>query len=68
MIIVMRTDGEARDADAVKDKILDLGLEVCEAIGVNYHIIGMIGDTSSVDAESFKLMEGVEKVIHVQEP
>lgn len=68
MIIVMRTYGEARDADAVKDKILDLGLEVCEAIGVNYHIIGMIGDTSSVDAESFKLMEGVEKVIHVQEP
>ena len=68
MIIVMRADVVPQDVDAVKDKILELGLEVCEAKGLNYHIIGMIGDTSNVDAESFKTIKGVEKVINVQEP
>jgi len=68
MIIVMRADVEPKDADAVKNKIQELGLEVCESKGLNYHIMGIIGDTSNVDDESFKLMRGVEKVIHVQEP
>lgn len=68
MIIVMRADVDSHDADAVKNKIANLGLEVYESKGLNYHIIGIIGDTSNVDDESFKTMKGVEKVIHVQEP
>jgi len=67
MIIVMRADIEPQDVDAVKNKILGLGLEVYESKGLNYHLIGVIGDTSNVDAESFKSINGVEKVIHVQE-
>ncbi|NLZ52009.1 MAG: 3-deoxy-7-phosphoheptulonate synthase [Thermoanaerobacteraceae bacterium] len=67
MIIVMRADVESQDVDAVKNKILELGLEVYESKGLNYHLIGVIGDTSNVDAESFKSINGVEKVIHVQE-
>ena len=68
MIIVMRADVEPQDVDSVKSKIQELGLEVYESKGINYHIIGLIGDTSHVDDESFKTMRGVEKVIHVQEP
>jgi len=68
LIIVMRADVEPQDVDSVKSKIQELGLEVYESKGINYHIIGLIGDTSHVDDESFKTMRGVEKVIHVQEP
>jgi len=64
----MRADVEPQDVDSVKSKIQELGLEVYESKGINYHIIGLIGDTSHVDDESFKTMRGVEKVIHVQEP
>jgi len=66
LIIVMRADVEPQDVDSVKSKIQELGLEVYESKGINYHIIGLIGDTSHVDDESFKTMRGVEKVIHVR--
>ena len=45
-----------------------MGLEVYESKGLNYHLIGIVGDTSKVDAESFRAIKSVEKTIHVQEP
>ena len=68
MIVVMKKNANPNDVEAVKNKIVDMGLEVYESIGLNYHIIGMVGDTSKVDSEVFERIEGVEKVIHVQEP
>jgi 3-deoxy-7-phosphoheptulonate synthase len=68
MIIVMRTDADLEDVKSVKNKILGMGLEVYESKGLNYHLIGIVGDTSKVDAESFRAIKSVEKTIHVQEP
>ncbi len=68
MIVVMNTDADPDDVQAVKSKILDMKLEVYESIGLNYHLIGIVGDTSKVDAESFTGIQSVKKVIHVQEP
>lgn len=68
MIVVMKTDADPDDVQAVKNKILDMKLEVYESIGLNYHLIGIVGDTSKVDAESFTGIQSVKRVIHVQEP
>jgi len=68
MIIVMRADVDPNDVEVVKNKILEMGLEISEVKGLNYHIIGIIGNTNNVDDESFKALKGVEKVLHVQEP
>lgn len=68
MIIVMKPGTSSEDIGRMKNKILELGCEVHESLGVNYHILGLIGNTSTIDPDSFLAMENVEKVIHVQEP
>ncbi|HHY71490.1 MAG TPA: 3-deoxy-7-phosphoheptulonate synthase [Thermoanaerobacterales bacterium] len=68
MIIVMKTDADSDDIGTIKGKIIDMGLEVYESRGLNYHLIGIVGDTSNVDAECFEAIKSVEKTIHVQEP
>ncbi|RJE49261.1 3-deoxy-7-phosphoheptulonate synthase [Dehalobacter sp. MCB1] len=68
MIIVMRPKTPPEEIAKMKQKILDLGCEVHESLGVNYHILGLIGNTSSIDPDTMHANDWVEKVIHVQEP
>lgn len=68
MIVVMKTKANPADIQIVKNKILDMELEVYESIGLNYHLIGIVGDTSKVDVEVFTRIQSVEKVIQVQGP
>ncbi len=68
MIIVMKTGVAVDGMGRIKEKAENLGLEVHEVRGVNYHLIGLIGDTSHVDVESFEADENVERIIYVQEP
>ncbi|AHF09501.1 MULTISPECIES: 3-deoxy-7-phosphoheptulonate synthase [Dehalobacter] len=68
MIIVMRPKTPPEEITKMKQKILDLGCEVHESLGVNYHILGLIGNTSSIDPDTLHANDYVEKVIHVQEP
>jgi len=68
MIIVMRPKTPPEEIAKMKQKILDLGCEVHESLGVNYHILGLIGNTSSIDPDTLHANDYVEKVIHVQEP
>jgi 3-deoxy-7-phosphoheptulonate synthase len=47
---------------------MDYGLEVQRMDGVNYSILGLIGDTSALDTEPIQEHETVKKVMRVQEP
>jgi 3-deoxy-7-phosphoheptulonate synthase len=44
------------------------GLEVQRMDGVNYSILGLIGDTAALDTEPIQEHEAVKKVMRVQEP
>ena len=68
MIIVMKTGVAQSEIEKIKEKAMGLGLEVHEVKGINYHLIGLIGDTTHVDDESFEADKNVERIIHVQEP
>ena len=68
MIVVMKTKANPADIQIVKNKILDMELEVYESIGLNYHLIGIVGDTSKVDVEVFTRIQSVEKVIQCRAP
>ncbi len=69
MIIILKPHAEAgKVADLVHSLEVDYGLEVQRMDGVNYSILGLIGDTSALDTEPIQEHEAVKKVMRVQEP
>ena len=69
MIIILKPQAEKRKVDAlVRSLEADYGLEVQRMDGVNYSILGLIGDTSALDMEPIQEHEAVKKVMRVQEP
>ncbi|MFA6807690.1 MAG: 3-deoxy-7-phosphoheptulonate synthase, partial [Eubacteriales bacterium] len=52
----------------LRKEMENLGCQVNEIKGVNYHILGLIGNTSSIDKDLIKSKRNVEKVMNVQEP
>ena len=69
MIIILKPHVEAHKvADLVRSLEVDYGLEVQRMDGVNYSILGLIGDTAALDTEPIQEHEAVKKVMRVQEP
>lgn len=68
MILVVSKKADEMDVKKVKERIVSLGCEIHESRGDNYHILGVVGDTSQVDEGIFKTNSCIDRVIHVQEP
>ncbi|MBA1335251.1 MAG: 2-keto-3-deoxy-D-arabino-heptulosonate-7-phosphate synthase I beta [Firmicutes bacterium] len=68
MIIVMNPNAAEEDIEKIKRKMKSLGSEIHESKGKNYHLIGLIGDTSGIDPSQIQANRNVEKLIFVQEP
>jgi 3-deoxy-7-phosphoheptulonate synthase len=69
MIIILKPNADARKVDSLLHTLeKDYNLEVQRMDGVNYSILGLIGDTSALDMEPIQEHEAVKKVMRVQEP
>ena len=68
MILVVSKKADEMDLQKVKERIVSLGCEIHESRGDNYHILGVVGDTSQIDEGVFKTNDCIDRVIHVQEP
>ncbi|MDD2495543.1 MAG: 3-deoxy-7-phosphoheptulonate synthase [Tissierellia bacterium] len=67
MILVVNNKASETEINQIKEKIEKMGCGVHESIGLNYHIIGVVGDTSSIDPGIFQASGLIDKIIHVQE-
>lgn len=68
MILVINNQANEKEIEDVKKKIHQFGCEVYESIGLNHHILGVVGDTSDIEPGTFQTIGIVDKVILVQEP
>ena len=68
MIIVLKPHTQEREIEEIRNRVLMLGCQIHESKGVNYHIMGLIGETSNIDPDYLKANPSVEKIIRVQEP
>lgn len=68
MIIVMKPQAQEEEIEKMKRKIESLGCEIHESRGENYHLLGLVGDTSRIDPSQIQANRNVEKLIFVQEP
>lgn len=68
MILVINNLASEEEISVIKEKVCRMGYEPHETVGVNYRIIGIVGDTSNIDQSVFQKNKIIDKVIHVQEP
>ena len=68
MIIVFSQTATVDEKLRVKNILLDKGFEIHASEGLNTSLMGVIGETSSLDMNLIREYDGVEKVLRVQEP
>ena len=68
MIIVLKNGTTQEDINKIAEWLSRYDVKVSTIVGTNTTVLGIVGDTSSVDTNSTYLVEHVEKIMKVQEP
>lgn len=68
MLLILNKNADIKEINIIKDKINKMGFEVNDIEELNYHILGIIGDTAKIDPGIFEAYKAIDKVIFVQEP
>ena len=68
MVIVLKPHASKQRIEALIYEIENEGLTVERAVGSDYTILGLVGDTTTVNIDRMKVNEIVHKVMRIQEP
>ncbi|HPQ46428.1 MAG TPA: 3-deoxy-7-phosphoheptulonate synthase [Clostridia bacterium] len=68
MVIVLKPHASAQRIEELIYQIEKKGLTVEKVVGSDYTILGLVGDTSSIDIDSLRINEIVHKAMRIQEP
>jgi hypothetical protein len=65
VLIIMKRDADESALDHVKEFLINRNFDIHQSTGANRTIIGVIGDTESLDAEEVGNMPGVLQVVRI---
>jgi len=68
MVVIMKPGTKKEDIDKLVAKFQGQGLEVGVTNGIGCTILGLVGDTISLDMDKITMEPHVERVMRVQEP
>lgn len=68
MIVILKRDAQQEQVDKLKRYFERMGLKLHMSQGENTQIIGLIGDTKSIDADLIASLDAVDSVRRIQEP
>ena len=68
MILVMKPGATQEQIAAVSKKLVELGFRVHLSQGVDYTILGAIGDKRGIDPRQLEVLDGVQRVVEVGVP
>lgn len=68
MIIVMKNDVGEEEVSAMVDELNHCGMQVQINTGVECTVLGVLGDTATLDENSLSMRKGVDRVMRVLEP
>ena len=68
MILVMKPGATQQQIAAVSKKLVELGFRVHLSQGVDYTILGAIGDKRGIDPRQLEVLDGVQRVVEVGVP
>lgn len=68
MIVILKADTSQSEVEKIAKAIKSKGLQIHYSKGENFIILGLVGDTSSIDAAQIESNKNVERVMNVAEP
>ena len=68
MIVILKKDYNEDQLGNLKDWLKSMGLDIHLSAGANHTVLGLVGDTTVVDADLIRALSIVEDVKLVQEP
>ncbi len=68
MIVILKPNADAAKLERLRQWIRDRNLEIHESQGAQSHLLGLVGDTTTIDIEHLESMEIVDSVRRIQEP
>lgn len=66
MLIITKRNASEEALDAIKEYLTDHGFDIHQSTGANRTIIGVIGDTDSLDEREVEKLPGVSQVIRIR--
>ncbi len=65
MLIIMKKHADESALDHVKEFLINRNFDIHQSTGANRTIIGVIGDTETLDAHEIEAMPGVLQVVRI---
>jgi hypothetical protein len=65
VLIVMRKEADVEAQDTIKAYLIDRGFDIHQSTGANRVIIGVIGDTESLEQTEIEAFTGVLQVVRI---
>ena len=66
MLIIMKSHAEEEALDGIKEYLITRDFDIHQSTGANRTIIGVIGDTSTLDDQKIEAMAGVSQVVRIR--
>ncbi len=68
MIVIMKENATDEQIQNVVGRLLDQGFDIHRSTGATQTVLGVVGDTHTVDTRTFEIIEGVQEVVRITEP
>lgn len=65
MLIIMKKSASEENLVTIKERLINRNFDIHQSTGANRTIIGVIGDTDSLDSSELENMPGVLQVIRI---
>lgn len=66
MLIIMKKHAEETALDSIKEYLITRDFDIHQSTGANRTIIGVIGDTATLNDHEIETMQGVSQVVRIR--
>ncbi len=66
MLIIMKKHAEEIALDSIKEYLITRDFDIHQSTGANRTIIGVIGDTATLNDHEIEVMAGVSQVVRIK--
>lgn len=66
MLIIMKKHAQEETLDQIKEYLITRDFDIHQSTGANRTIIGVIGDTATLNDQEIEAMPGVNQVVRIK--
>ncbi len=66
MLIIMKKHAEESALDSIKEYLITRDFDIHQSTGANRTIIGVIGNTDTLNDQEIEIMSGVSQVVRIR--